>query len=153
IHSDAKLTSVGTVLGTPAYLSPEQAFGKPLDHRCDLFSLGTVLYQMLTGELPFQGPDALSLMLALATENPQPLESLNPAVPPALVALVGQLMAKEPGERPPSAAAVAQALACLEQDSTQKLQPIAAAQHTDADVPLPTPRQGGEPLGRLSSWR
>lgn len=82
------LTQSGAIIGTPAYMAPEQASGKPLDHRCDLFSLGCVLYRMSTGERPFKGEDAMSIISALALENPPPPDSLNSEVPAELSDLV-----------------------------------------------------------------
>src|SRR5205085_4060282 len=70
--SDIQLTQAGAVLGTPAFMAPEQAQGKAVDARSDLFSLGCVLYRMATGVLPFTGPDTMSLLLALTTQEPQP---------------------------------------------------------------------------------
>lgn len=111
---DVNLTKTGTILGTPAYMAPEQAAANPVDHRADLFSLGAVLYRMVTGELPFQGADTMSLLLALATKTPKAIRELNPAVPPALADLVMRLLEKDAAARPTSARAVTDALAELE---------------------------------------
>jgi formylglycine-generating enzyme required for sulfatase activity len=122
---DVALTKSGTILGTPAYMAPEQAMAnKAVDFRCDLFSLGAVFYHMLTGERPFKGHDTMSLLMALATETPKPVRELNPAVPPAVVDLVQQLLEKDPARRPASAKAVADALAAIEEDQTQVLQTL-----------------------------
>jgi formylglycine-generating enzyme required for sulfatase activity/tRNA A-37 threonylcarbamoyl transferase component Bud32 len=114
-----KLTASGTIVGTPAFMAPEQAMGKPVDGRCDLFSLGAVLYRMLAGRLPFQGSDTMSILMALANDTPKPLQELNADVPAPLADLVMQLLAKDPAQRPASAAAVAEALAHWEQEKTQ----------------------------------
>jgi WD40 repeat protein/serine/threonine protein kinase len=106
----AHLTQQGAILGTPAYMAPEQAQGKPLDGRCDLFSLGCVLYRLATGRPAFQGSDIVSTLMAVATEEPQPPRQLDATVPPALSDLIMSLLAKQPGERPASAHAVAEAL-------------------------------------------
>ncbi len=107
---DPGLTESGAILGTPAYMSPEQARGRPVDHRCDLFSLGCVLYRMATGRVPFQGDSAYAVIVAVASEEPAAPRAVNPDVPPALEALIQSLLAKEPGDRPASAAEVAAAL-------------------------------------------
>jgi formylglycine-generating enzyme required for sulfatase activity/tRNA A-37 threonylcarbamoyl transferase component Bud32 len=115
---DVNLTKTGAILGTPAYMSPEQARGEKADHRSDLFSLGAVLYRMLAGEQPFKGNDTLSLLMALATEEPRSLRELNPQVPPALAELVMQLLAKDPAKRPASARGVAEELASFDDTNT-----------------------------------
>jgi formylglycine-generating enzyme required for sulfatase activity len=110
---DMHLTQTGAILGTPAYMAPEQARSAQVDFRCDLFSLGVVLYRMLTGKLPFKGHDTMSLLASLATDTPQPVMEWNPEVPPALSDLVMKLLAKEPAQRPPSAKVVAETLGDL----------------------------------------
>jgi serine/threonine protein kinase len=112
---DAHLTQVGAIVGTPAYMAPEQAEGDSVDARADLFSLGCVLYRMCTGQLPFRGETTIATLLAVATEPPRPLHLLNPLLPKALADLVMQLLAKRPDDRPGSARAVAEALAAIEQ--------------------------------------
>jgi len=113
-EEDESLTRTGIILGTPAYMSPEQARSKPLDPRSDLFSLGVVLYRMVTGHLPFNGPDAFAVLAALTLEDPKPVWELNPDVPYPLAKLIAQLMSKDPDERPGSAAELAQALVAVE---------------------------------------
>jgi hypothetical protein len=104
------LTHTGTLLGTPAYMSPEQALGGTVDHRSDLFSLGCVLFRMSTGEAPFKGKDTNDTLRALTKGAPRSPCELNGAVPPELSALILKLLAKKPAERLPTAAAVAHAL-------------------------------------------
>ncbi len=111
---ETHLTREGVILGTPAYMAPEQAGGPAVDGRCDLFSLGCVLYRMATGELPFRGTDVLSTLLAVATHQPLPPGEWNPGLPRALSDLVMRLLAKSPRERPASAREVAEALAAIE---------------------------------------
>jgi Leucine-rich repeat (LRR) protein len=113
---ESHLTQQGAIIGTPAYMAPEQANCQPLDGRCDLFGLGCVLYRTATGELPFKGKDTLSTLMAVATEQPMPPRALNPAVPSALSGLIMRLLAKKPDDRPASARAVAEAFAALERD-------------------------------------
>jgi serine/threonine protein kinase len=111
---NAEVTQRGVVIGTPAYMAPEQARGETVDHRADLFSLGCVLYQMCTGEVPFKGRDVLSTLTALAVDRPRPPCDLNPEVPAALSDLVMALLARIPSERPASAEAVVKALQAIE---------------------------------------
>lgn len=106
-ESGDALTLSGAILGTPAYMSPEQARGDKLDHRADVFSLGCVLYEMATGRRPFAGPDSFAILTALATEIPPAPALVNPAVPPALSDLIARMLAKDPANRPQSARDVA----------------------------------------------
>ena len=108
------LTQSGAIIGTPAYMAPEQASGNQVDSRCDLFSLGCVLYCMCTGERPFKGNDTMSVLMALAMNNPQPPVSLNLEVPTELSDLVMQLLAKKPEDRPASAKMVVEKLQEIE---------------------------------------
>ncbi|VTR93985.1 serine threonine protein partial : Serine/threonine protein kinase (Fragment) OS=Rhodopirellula maiorica SM1 GN=RMSM_03539 PE=4 SV=1: Pkinase [Gemmata massiliana] len=104
---DNEITKSGAVIGTPAFMSPEQALGEQVDHRTDLFSLGSVLYWLCTGQLPFQGASVVAVLMALGTVEPQPVHVLNPDVPPPLAELIHWLLAKSPAERPQTAAEVA----------------------------------------------
>ncbi len=112
-REESGLTQQGVVVGTPGYMAPEQARSGKVDGRCDLFSLGCVLYQMCTGRRPFSGPDLISTLMAVATQEPPPPRKINPGVPAGLSAFVMRLLAKEPAGRPPSARATADALAAL----------------------------------------
>ncbi len=112
--SEGPLTAEGAIVGTPAYMSPEQARGDAVDGRTDLFSLGVMLYQMSAGELPFRGGSALAVLSALALHVPPPLITKNPAVPPALSNLVERLLAKSAEGRPPTAETVAEELRAIE---------------------------------------
>jgi serine/threonine protein kinase len=109
--ADASLTQSGVVSGTPMYMSPEQAQGNPVDHRSDLFSLGSVLYAMCIGHPPFRAETTLAVMKRVAEENPRPIRELNPEVPVRLADLVAQLLAKKPGDRHQTAQEVAELLA------------------------------------------
>lgn len=112
--SSAQVTHAGAVLGTPAFMAPEQAAGGKVDHRADLFSLGCVLYRLCTGELPFKGPDVLSTLTALATHHPNAPGAISAAVPADLSDLIMHLLQKDPAARPASARAVAETLAAIE---------------------------------------
>ena len=87
-ENDKQLTQEGLVMGTPAFMAPEQAMGRPVDPRCDLFSLGCILYRMATGRNAFQGANAFSLMLAVTTVEPPAPTALEPGTPPALADLI-----------------------------------------------------------------
>jgi serine/threonine protein kinase len=134
-RADTQLTQPGAMVGTPAYMAPEQAKGQPVDARSDLFSLGCVLYRCCTGELPFKGVDTLSILTALATVTPRPVRELNPVVPAALSDLIMQLLAKDPAGRPASARAAADALAALEGPTAQPPPPRAAGAGLDRRGP------------------
>jgi len=99
-------TQVGTVLGTVAYMSPEQARAKEIDHRTDLFSLGVVLYEMVIGELPFRGQSALDTMHAIAFEEVRPVTVVRRDVPPDLQRIVSRCLRKRPEDRYQSAEAL-----------------------------------------------
>ncbi len=104
---ETHLTRTGAIVGTPAYMAPEQAQGKTVEPRSDLFSLGCVLYRMATGETPFHGPDAISTLVAVVNEKPAPPVALNVELPAELSDFIMQLLAKDPKERPESAEMVA----------------------------------------------
>jgi WD40 repeat protein/serine/threonine protein kinase len=121
VADQTHLTQSGTIIGTPAYMAPEQCGGGQVDHRSDLFSLGCVLYRMCSGELPFKGADTLAILSALALETPKPLPELNPSIPAPLSDLVMRLLAKKPEERPRTAQEVAEELETLAEDHTTVL--------------------------------
>jgi hypothetical protein len=137
--NQAPLTRTGNILGTPAYMAPEQATGARVDHRCDLFSLGCLLYQMCTGELPFKGGNDVGLVVAVTTQEPRPIEELNPEVPQELSGLVRRLLAKRCQERPGSAQEVADALAAIEGGLTHPPGPGLAPIRSAFPVRLPAP--------------
>jgi eukaryotic-like serine/threonine-protein kinase len=108
--TDSSKTKTGMVLGTPSYMSPEQLAGQKIEGRSDLFSLAVSLYQLLCGKLPFQGESMAQLMFKIANEPPADILSVNPNVPPALVAFLDKALAKNPDERFQSGEAFAAAL-------------------------------------------
>ncbi len=111
---DVTLTRWGVIAGTPQYMSPEQARGEPLDGRSDLFSLGCVLYEMATGVSPFRADSVMATMRRLVDDRPQAMASLNPELPPWIIAIVDRLLDKDPSRRFNSAKEVSELLeGCL----------------------------------------
>lgn len=107
----ATLTQFGTSIGTPAYMAPEQAAGDPLvDHRADIYALGCMAYELLSGQPPFAGRTPQRMLAAHMGEPPRPLLEVAPMTPPALVTLVMACLEKDPGARPHSARDVINAL-------------------------------------------
>jgi formylglycine-generating enzyme required for sulfatase activity len=107
---DVSVTQTGVIAGTPAYMSPEQARGEGVDHRSDLFSLGSVLYSLCTGEAPFRCSTSLGMLKQVCEEAPHPIRDLNAEIPDWLCAVVDKLHAKLPAERFQSAAELAETL-------------------------------------------
>jgi serine/threonine protein kinase len=107
---DVQLTQNGVVAGTPEYMAPEQARGESVDHRADLFSLGSVLYAMCTGHPPFRGSSALAVLRQVSEHGAVSVRSLNPDTPAWLETVISGLMAKDPADRFQSAAEVADLL-------------------------------------------
>ena len=110
MDQDFRLSQQGLLIGTPNFMSPEQVDGKPLTPASDLFSLGSVLYTLCTGQLPFVTETMSGLLHAIAEKNPTPIREVNPSVPEGLVRVIEKMQAKDPAERLLSAAAVAEAL-------------------------------------------
>lgn len=115
--SGGNLTSTGVILGTPAYMAPEQAEHGRVDARSDLFSLGCILYELTTGQQAFTGPNTMGILMAVATKDPMPPHPLYQDVPPALSALVMHLLAKNPSDRPVSAEEVVASLEMIAAES------------------------------------
>lgn len=110
---DASLTQTGFIAGTPLYMAPEQAAGEPIDARTDLFSLGSVLYELCAGRPTFQAPSTVAVIRRVCDESPRPLHEVSPDLPEGLCRLIEQLHAKKPADRPASAQEVANQLTQL----------------------------------------
>lgn len=132
------MTQTGMVVGTPQYLSPEQALGRAVDARSDLYSVGIMLFQLVTGRLPFDADSPLAIAYAHVQEEPVAPSSVNRALPPAVDALVARALRKNPNERFPTAEAMR--AECLR---------VAASVHTapPSIVPGAGPRQSGTGVG------
>ncbi|HVV87807.1 MAG TPA: serine/threonine-protein kinase, partial [Kofleriaceae bacterium] len=112
--SMAALTQGDLVFGTPDYMAPEQALGRPLDQRADLYALGATLFEMVAGRPPFEAGNAMEILVAHVRQAPPRLATLVAGLEPALDELVARLLAKDPAARPASADEVARELAALE---------------------------------------
>ncbi len=167
------LSRLGAVMGTPGYMSPEQAAGEPVTAGTDLFSLGCVLYQMATGEKPFQGDSANASIRAVISENPRSPRQINPEIPEALDQLIVRLLEKAEVNRPASAQEVSDRLAELIDPNAPK-RPSSASQmekmvfgaifgpdgnsaevgtRSEAKQPTVAPEdKSGKPPYRLAPW-
>jgi serine/threonine protein kinase len=140
---DAGLTQSRVITGTPMYMSPEQAAGQAVDHRSDLFSFGSVLYAMCTGEPPFGAGGTHGVIRRVIEDAPRPIPELNPQTPAWLCDLVGRLHAKDPADRPESAQEVAEVLG----------EHLAQAQKpTDAAKPVPSRKSTGARRSGKRRW-
>jgi len=143
---DSQLTQQGTIVGTPGFMAPEQASGQAFDARCDLFSLGCVLYQICTGAAPFLGQTAIATLMAVAMDQPVPPRQLNPEVTPELNDLIVRLLAKKPDQRPASAREVVDQLKAIER--TLAAPPPVGAQSGNR-APTRAPQTKVQPLPSL----
>ncbi|HET8648164.1 MAG TPA: protein kinase, partial [Vicinamibacteria bacterium] len=102
VASQSNITRRGVILGTPDYMSPEQAMGRSVTHRSDQFAAGAVFYEFLTGSKPFRGKSLHSVLYQILSEEPEPVLALNPSLPVRLAAVVHGMMRKDPERRDPS---------------------------------------------------
>ena len=129
IPSGAGITVAGTVIGTPAYMAPEQARGKKVDERADVYALGAILYFVLAGRPPYEGNDSMKVVAKVISGPPERLDSREPGVPPELVAIVEKAMAREPEDRYATAGDLASEL-----QRFQTGQLVAAHRYTRAEL-------------------
>jgi serine/threonine-protein kinase len=132
----APLTIEGSILGTVNYMSPEQAEGKTVDARSDIFSFGAVLYEMLTGRSAFSGSSAISTLSAVLRDNVQPIVELTHGVPPALEQIVLRCLQKDPAQRFQSAAQLEAALLDLNRAPVNVMAPTPASARTSKTLPI-----------------
>ncbi len=133
------VTSTGLVVGTPSYMSPEQALGRPLDGRSDIFSLGSILYEMMTGEMAFPGQNVTTVMYKIVHETPTPVAALQPGLDPAVEAVVSKALAKQPDQRFQTCAEFAAAVQNYINQTGAPLPGTAAAYAPPVAPPAPTP--------------
>lgn len=115
---ESELSTPGLVMGTPAYMAPEQARGHKLDARADLWSLGVILYEMATGIRPFNGTDSMGVLTSIAVDDPLPPEKHNPAISPQFSRLIMRLLAKKRENRPADAQEVVETIQQIQIEST-----------------------------------
>lgn len=149
VVDDASLTLSGVIAGTPQYMAPEQAWGKVVDHRADLFGLGAVMYAMCVGHSPFRARSTMAVLKRVCEEEPRPIAAINPDIPDWLSRIIGKLLAKNPDERFKDASEVcdllAQCLSHVQQPLHVPLPPTCATLAPTvtaiaaAPVPAPTP--------------
>ncbi len=144
--TDVRITQAGAIMGTPAYIAPEQASGREVDFRADLFSLGVIFYEMLTGGRPFLGSDTLAILSALLTTTPIPPSALDPTIPNAVTQLAMSMIAKDPANRSRTARELASELAQLERATPalkkESVRPLPGNLSTLANLtPNPTPME------------
>lgn len=144
IGSDPSLTNIGQIVGTPDYMAPEQIEGRPIDARTDVYTLGVVLFQMLTGETPFRATTAQGLYYQHVVTPPPGVREVNPYVSEQLAWIVSKAMAKIPAARFQSAEEMAQALEEANRNATYQLQPSISQQPLvgqDTQEPVTAPSQ------------
>ena len=135
------ITQSGVVMGTPQYMSPEQAHGRPLDPRADLYALAAIFYEMLAGRPPLEAPTMPALFAKLVTDPPPPLSLFRPDLPPPLTDVLARGLAKEPAERYPNAGALVVAV----RDAVGSGELPVTRYHAPASAPPPSYPSGPPP--------
>lgn len=118
-EEEVRLTQTGMVLGTPLYMSPEQAAGDDLDHRVDIYALGVILYESITGEVPFKGKNYLNILTQVISDDPRQPSELRPSIDRNLESVILKAMAKDKDERYSTMQEMAEDLAALDSSDTQ----------------------------------
>jgi protein kinase-like protein len=143
LEAPSRLTTDGLVLGTPAYMAPEQSTNSEVDHRADLFSLGLILYEMLSGVMPFEGPAIVVARLNLASDPPPIIERVpGLSVDPLLEALAFRLMSKDPEARPQTAREVLRIVELIDRDRDAAAEHLLGGEPGAPLQPLPSPPSG-----------
>jgi serine/threonine-protein kinase len=137
-------TALGHVVGTAEYMAPEQASGRPIDHRADLYSLGLVIFTMMTGAPPFRGTQLMEVIAKQKREIPPRVASLVADVPAELDELIARLLSKDPAQRPPSALALGRLLGAIE--TLYPETEVAAAQPAASTAGSPRGAAAGSPV-------
>jgi serine/threonine protein kinase len=145
IDGDGGLTTSGLVVGTPKYMSPEQAECKEVDSRCDLFSLGSLLYELVSGTAPFEGGNLTASLIAVAQAKCEPIDEVCPDVDADLASLIKRLLARDKESRPATAVAVLESLTAIgrklkNQQRFTETAELSAVSAPAADVRPTTPR-------------
>jgi eukaryotic-like serine/threonine-protein kinase len=135
----AHLTLTGGVIGTPEYMSPEQVAGDPIDHRCDVYALGVVLFEMLIGERPFAADTPIGVLLKHLQDVPPSVRELRPELPPAVDEVLMRALAKDPAARFPSAGALARAFRAAFTSTQHDGAPPVGRSETPAEAPVEAP--------------
>lgn len=144
-REDPSLTTEGAVIGTYRAMAPEQAQGQEMDHRADLFSLGTLFYEMFTGQSPFLGPTAADTLWRICCHGQSPARAVNPRVPEELSDLIDRLLQKEPQDRPQDAREVVAALSAIA--ASLAMAETAREPGQDSTFFEPLPRRSKRPAG------
>jgi serine/threonine protein kinase len=155
LYGGTSVTADGGVLGTADYMSPEQADGKPINSRCDLYSLGSVLYALLIGRPPFAGKTVVQVITALKNDKPVPLRRLAPDTPEELESIILQLLEKEPQKRIATALVLANRLKAMEHALSLETRVMQPGESGDNDelrlAPADGPSNLTQPLGATAA--